>query len=496
MGDNKQGGHQALYRKYRSKKLSEIVGQEHITTTLQNALKKGTVNHAYLFTGPRGTGKTSIARILAHELNNLPYETKQHLDIIEIDAASNRRIEDIRDLREKVNIAPINAKYKVYIIDEVHMLTTESFNALLKTLEEPPEHVIFILATTEIQKLPATILSRTQKHSFRLVPINKVSKHLRHISDQENINIDDDALDILAEHGGGSFRDSISLLDQVSMSSEHVTVEYLNLLLGLAPEKYLDKLLGHIKAGDWSSIKSTLNDLEERGLTANMIAEQLTKYLSKLIYSSPDRQILNILNNLMEVNGAYYPKLKLDSVLIEAAMENMTSEQSPQQSTKNKSAEPKATTQETIPQVIRPKVEDGAPVEVKAEENIEAQKSSTEPKNSITGDITQIWPKILTTVKEKNNSLYTLLKSSEPALVDDTLTLKVRFPFHKKKLDDHKYISIICEAFEEITGSAPEVITEVNSSVKPPLIKPVDSAHASLISNVQDIMGGGEVINA
>src|SRR3989338_478241 len=149
---------QALYRKYRSKKFGEVVGQQHVTKTLTNALKSGRISHAYLFTGPRGVGKTSVARIFAHEVNNLKYdEDKPHLDIIEIDAASNRRIDEIRDLREKVHISPTSAKYKVYIIDEVHMLTKEAFNALLKTLEEPPEHCIFILATTEAHKLPATI---------------------------------------------------------------------------------------------------------------------------------------------------------------------------------------------------------------------------------------------------------------------------------------------------------------------------------------------------
>ena len=160
----------ALYRKYRSKSLDQIVGQSHITTTLANSLKSGSISHAYLFTGPRGTGKTSIARILAHEVNGLPYDDDaNHLDIIEIDAASNRRIDEIRELRERVHSAPTSAKYKVYIIDEVHMLTKEAFNALLKTLEEPPAHVIFILATTEAHKLPETIISRTQRLTFKPV---------------------------------------------------------------------------------------------------------------------------------------------------------------------------------------------------------------------------------------------------------------------------------------------------------------------------------------
>ncbi|MEN9380090.1 MAG: hypothetical protein RJB15_1786, partial [Pseudomonadota bacterium] len=163
---------QALYRKYRSRSLDEIVGQDHVTSTLKQAIKQGRISHAYLLTGPRGVGKTSIARILAHEINELPYEDDStHIDIIEIDAASNRRIDEIRELRDKVNIAPTSAKYKVYIIDEVHMLTKEAFNALLKTLEEPPAHVVFILATTDAHKLPETIVSRTQRFSFK--PVDK-----------------------------------------------------------------------------------------------------------------------------------------------------------------------------------------------------------------------------------------------------------------------------------------------------------------------------------
>ncbi|HSX35219.1 MAG TPA: DNA polymerase III subunit gamma/tau, partial [Candidatus Saccharimonadales bacterium] len=207
---------QALYRAHRPKKLADVVGQEHITTALTRALKNGNISHAYLFTGPRGVGKTTIARILAHEVNGLPYDDETtHLDIIEIDAASNRRIDEIRDLRDKVHVAPSMAKYKVYIIDEVHMLTKEAFNALLKTLEEPPAHVVFILATTEAHKLPETIISRTQRFAFKPVDLAKVSAHLRSIATAEKISIDDAALELIAAHGEGSFRDSISLLDQV-----------------------------------------------------------------------------------------------------------------------------------------------------------------------------------------------------------------------------------------------------------------------------------------
>ena len=198
----------ALYRRYRPKSLSEVVGQEQITDVLANSLKNGKIGHAYLFIGPRGTGKTSVARILAHEINKFDYELEDdYLDIIEIDAASNRGIDDIRELRQRANIAPTKGKYKVYIIDEVHMLTKEAFNALLKTLEEPPEHVVFIMATTDAQKVPITITSRSQIYTFKLADPGVMFEHLKNICKKEKINIDDEALKIVVKRGGGSYRD-------------------------------------------------------------------------------------------------------------------------------------------------------------------------------------------------------------------------------------------------------------------------------------------------
>jgi DNA polymerase-3 subunit gamma/tau len=266
---------QALYRKYRSKKLSEIVGQEHVTTTLTNALKQGKISHAYLLSGPRGTGKTSIARILAHEINGLAYNDDAHLDIIEIDAASNRRIDEIRELRERVNTAPAHAKYKVYIIDEVHMLTKEAFNALLKTLEEPPAHVVFILATTEAHKLPETIISRTQRYSLRPVPEKQVVAHLKTIAKGEKLTVDDDALQVIAQHGEGSFRDSISLLDQASSASEHITKADVERILGLAPDEYISQLMDALRTNDSATTVNTLADLQSQGFEAAMVAQQL-----------------------------------------------------------------------------------------------------------------------------------------------------------------------------------------------------------------------------
>jgi len=238
-----------LYRKYRPQTLEELVGQEHIKNALKNAIKLNKIAHAYLFTGPRGTGKTSSARILAKSLNCKNGPTikpcgkcesctdiinSTPVDVIEIDAASNRKVEDAQNILEKIQYVPVNGKYKIYIIDEVHMLSNTAFNALLKTLEEPPENVIFILATTEPQKVLDTIKSRCQRYDFKRITIDDIVKHLRYISEKENINIEEDALYAIAKNSEGGMRDSISLLDQLSVlgTTQSITVNDINSLLG------------------------------------------------------------------------------------------------------------------------------------------------------------------------------------------------------------------------------------------------------------------------
>ena len=213
----------ALYRKYRPLKLADVVGQDKTIKQLQGAISQNKISHAYLFIGPRGCGKTSVARIFAHEINQFEYQLEDsYVDIIEIDAATFTGVDNIRELREKAMIVPTTGKYKVYIIDEVHMLSTSAFNALLKILEEPPAHVVFIMATTNPEKIPATITSRTQIYRFNLAEPAVMQKFLRDISDQEGINISNPALQIISERGGGSFRDSLSILDQLSTISEPI----------------------------------------------------------------------------------------------------------------------------------------------------------------------------------------------------------------------------------------------------------------------------------
>ena len=218
---------QALYRKYRPQTFNDIVGQNHIVSVLKNAIDKDQISHAYLFYGSRGTGKTSIAKIFANEVNNNEVYQKENVDIIEIDAASNNGVDEVRDIKEAIKFLPTEGKYKVYIIDEVHMLTTAAFNALLKTLEEPPAHVIFILATTEIHKIPATILSRCQRFEFKNLSQEQLIDRLKYIAKEENLVIEEAAIEKIATLAKGGLRDAISILDQVSNYSEEITLNHI-----------------------------------------------------------------------------------------------------------------------------------------------------------------------------------------------------------------------------------------------------------------------------
>lgn len=304
----------ALYRRYRPKTLSEVVGQDQVTRILERAIRSGKIAHAYLFVGPRGTGKTSVARILAHEINGFKYELEDdYLDIVEIDAATNTGVDNIRDLREKVMIAPSVGKYKIYIIDEIHMLTKAAFNALLKTLEEPPEHVVFIMATTDVQKVPITIKSRSQIYNFKLADSNVMVEHLRKVSDLEKIPIDDAALRIIAKRSGGSFRDAMSLLDQVSTLEEKKIDEgLLNKVFGLPEETLLLSLLGAYKDGDIDLLRSQLKELLDKGIKPETIANEL---IVKIVEDF-DGVFLPLLSGLTEVGRSAYPEVKLLLTLI------------------------------------------------------------------------------------------------------------------------------------------------------------------------------------
>ena len=300
----------ALYRKYRPKTLDDVIGQDNIIKSLKGSITTGKISHAYLFTGPRGTGKTSVARILAHEINGFKYELEDsYLDIIEIDAASNTGVDNIRELREKAIIAPSQGKYKVYIIDEVHMLSKSAFNALLKTLEEPPEHTIFILATTDIEKVPITITSRSQVYNFHLADEKTMLDFLKTVSKKEKINISDDALRITVSRGGGSFRDSLSLLDQISTlgtDKKEITEETVSSALGLPRDSKLSALLESYQNNDFETITTLIKECLTEGLKPESIAEEcIRKILSK-----PNPTLFPLLEKLPTVS-APFPEAKL-----------------------------------------------------------------------------------------------------------------------------------------------------------------------------------------
>lgn len=335
----------ALYRKYRPLHLSEVIGQDKTIEQLQGALTKGKISHAYLFVGPRGCGKTSVARIFAHEINHFDYQLEDsYIDIIEIDAATFTSVDNIRELREKAMIMPTLGKYKVYIIDEVHMLSNSAFNALLKILEEPPEHVIFIMATTNPEKIPATIISRTQIYRFNLAEPKVMQDFLRSVCDKEGIKISDDALKIIAERGGGSFRDSLSILNQigtVNLSEKTIEASDVSAALGIPEHQEIQNLINFYENSDTENITNTLAALLNYGITA----ESITLELINQILKNPTPKSLQLVNQLFNVTGSFL-EAKLTVALISNSFATpiaSTTAPTPQSATAN----PKIPTQST-----------------------------------------------------------------------------------------------------------------------------------------------------
>jgi DNA polymerase-3 subunit gamma/tau len=481
---------QALYRKYRSTSLSEIVGQEHITTALQQAIDSGRISHAYLFTGPRGTGKTSIARILANSINGLPYSTDPNLDIIEIDAASNRRIDEIRDLRDKVYIAPTSAKYKVYIIDEVHMLTREAFNALLKTLEEPPAHVVFILATTDAHKLPETIISRTQRYTFRPVDHDKVTKHLAHIAKKEKIAINKEALELLAEHGEGSFRDSISMLDQISHHSGNITADIVRSQLGIPSKEAVQVVLGSLGDSDVSAPVVALQALYDQGYRAPAIAEQLSSLLREQVTGGtgvmPAATTLNVLKDLLEVAGSPNPERYLELLLMQTLTPRSKTPEpiAPKPATVAVAANPAP----AAPSKSKPVKKAAVVSTVAAIEPPKSQPLSTTALNDET------WALVLAELKKQYNTIYGIVRMahtdfSEPGRVH----LAFAFAFHQKRITDPKNRKIVTDTIEQVTGQPIELICTIS---KEPKARTTETAPPpeKAFEDISTVFGGGELL--
>jgi DNA polymerase-3 subunit gamma/tau len=504
---------QALYRNYRPKSLSEVVGQEQITTTLQHALKTGQISHAYLFTGPRGTGKTSIARILAHEINGLPYDDDSaHLDIIEIDAASNRRIDEIRDLRDKVNIAPTSAKYKVYIIDEVHMLTREAFNALLKTLEEPPAHVVFILATTEAHKLPETIISRTQRFTFRPYPLEQVAAHLDDMAKKEKIDIDSEALKLIAAYGEGSFRDSISLLDQTRGHKGRVDADYVRSLIGLPTDQAIAELFATLTSHDAMAVRKALESLRDQGFSAANTARYLGKYLRSQIVAGQTVTVTDfaLLQKLLDVPSAHDTDAFLELILLEYALAPVTqAAPTPKPTTAVASAEPSKDTAAPKPvekltpvKPEKPKIKEKSAVVITEKIPMITEEPAT-PKVIIADS--DLWPKVLNALKSKYNTLYGVARMARTEITEDSVTLYFKFAFHKKRLSESKNSTIITSILKDLTGRSTALICKLetneptapkDSSDSKPETNATTSTEANPIAAISNIFGGAELLES
>ena len=316
--------HQSLYRKYRPSNFDEVAGQKIIIKTLKNAIKNNTLSHAYLFAGPRGTGKTSVAKILAKIVNceNLneynpcdicvnctQYNNNQAIDIIEIDAASNNGVDEIRELKNKIGLVPATGKYKIYIIDEVHMLSTGAFNALLKTLEEPPKHVIFILATTDPHKIPSTILSRCQRFDFKKLTSKQICDKLDEIAKLEKIKISNEALEEIAYLSDGGMRDALSLLDQVNSYSTNITIDDIHEINGTITNKDLKQIVDKILNNRITEIFKIIDSLNNNGKDFYKITEELINYLRNVLIFK------NVPNYFEENSEEYNISISINDVI-------------------------------------------------------------------------------------------------------------------------------------------------------------------------------------
>ena len=503
---------QALYRKYRSRSLDEVLGQDHVTNILRRALGQGKIAHAYLLTGPRGVGKTSVARILAHEINNLPYdEDASHLDIIEIDAASNNGVDDIRALREKAQVAPVSAPKKIYIIDEVHMLSKPAFNALLKTLEEPPAHVVFILATTDADKLPATILSRVQQFFFRPIPVDIMARQLMTIAEKEGFSIEEDAARLIAERSRGGFRDGISMLDQLSAlasADKPLSASDVTQYLGLSATETLENLLALYQQRDASGALNVLGELEQTGVDPVVLSRQLLSLLRARLHQRPE--LITLVKQLIEVDRHPHPDLKLLTIFMdngEQVTDTSPELASPLIASPKTTAKPPLTNSKSPIDKPEPSVSDTeTPAAQPAESlpkttlkdqqandstdkvTIDAAPADHQPTSDSSPDSTATdidWDKVIALAKEQSFAIATLLQHCSWQRNGNTLTLYVGNAFNKKKLDDAKNRPLIATIVQQVAGTELDIAT-IGQKAPPKDAK---------LAEIAELMGGGEEVN-
>jgi len=500
---------QALYRKWRSQAFDEIVAQEHVTRTLRNALRDGRVAHAYLFTGPRGTGKTSMARLLAKAVNCIG-ETEEKpcnqcaicrsitdgssLDLIEIDAASNRGIDEVRDLRDKVNFRPNECRYRVYILDEAHMLTTPAFNALLKTLEEPPAHAIFVLVTTEPQNIPMTIISRCQRFDFHRIGLPEIVAHLQRVAAAEGFQITADALEAVARQATGSMRDALSLLDQLmAYRHEEITLARVQEILGNASSEAVATLARAIVTGDVAQGLRLINDTLDSGVDPRQFNKELLEYLrgvllakiggeSALVNTTKETlaEMRDLANRVplarlvvairvynqagLDLKEAIHPRLPLEMALVEAALPvESIAEVSQQGMGQEDMAESVATAPTKAPTQRRQEPTVAAPAVPEASHAPAGQEvAPAEPEPAPAGGDASLsltwfvenWKDILAAVRARNRSVEALLNRSCElvAVHENVLTLAFFHEFHQQKIEQAKNREVVEAAISEAVG--------------------------------------------
>ena len=518
---------QTLYRKWRPKTWEEIVGQEHVVQTLKNAVSSDRVVHAYLFAGPRGTGKTSTARILAKAVNCLAEEAAERpcntceycqainegrfLDLIEIDAASNTSVDDVRDLRDKINFSPNQGRFKVYIIDEVHMLSTAAFNALLKTLEEPPSHAIFILATTEVHKIPATVLSRCQRHEFRRIPVREIVAQLERMTKAEGIKADNAVLTFLARQATGSMRDAISLLDQLASMGGKITLEEARKVLGTADSEKVLRLVDALLAGAATEGMAILRETLDAGSDARQFAKQVVDYLRGLlliksgnadqvdettdvraqmalqaskIESKTLLEIIRIFTKAgSEARNSWQPTLPMEMAVVESAL--MIKEPGEQ-------IEEKAGVVEKRTAKAQPKADKTAAVKTKTAE--EADKSKPKIKTDpLPDNIKRNWVKIRQKAREEDPITQALLNSCTPmGVYKGALILAFTSDVLRTKMEQGDHLENTRKAIKEVTGELIDVRCVTAASERSKI--PDDVEQDGLVATaVRDL--GAEVVD-
>jgi len=491
----------ALYRKYRSKNLQEVVGQQHIVQVLDAAVHKERISHAYLFTGPRGVGKTSIARIFAHQINNIEYKDEAtHLDIIEIDAASNSGVDDMRDLKDKIGSLPSSLKYKVYIIDEVHMLSGASFAALLKTIEEPPSHAVFILATTDAHKVPATIMSRVQKFFFKPIEPAEIKKHLQQICNKENIKFNDDALELISASSEGSMRDALSLLDQVSSGTKEVTLKLVQSSLGLAEEDLLGKLSQSVISGNLEEIPEALKDIIANGADPRALGLQIYQHLKPHLKNYDD---FTILGELLTIGSLSKPTLGIEIILLRIASTKGITDST----TKNERTQ---ALHIPAPEVITVPTKEISKAKKKLDKSSQTKKLPEEDTKDETDQslgkltsrsLSEEWSNIINNIALKSPSLKAILKPSKQKLTEKsyTLTIELAYPMHHKMVQENKNKQVLIEAFKNCKISLPKIDFIISTKPSQEKLKK-DSEHDNSkspeddISDIISLMGGGEPV--